>query len=75
MFTKYLGYFISYLLLYKRKEFNYLFLKISGIIQGFFISFEYFMNYYDGINKVIDLIIYMIIIYGLTFFFHYIYLN
>lgn len=68
MFTKYLGYFISYLLLYKSKEFNYLFLKISGIIQGFFLSFEYFMNYYDGIDKVIDLIIYMFIIYGLTFF-------
>lgn len=66
--SKYLGYFISYLLLYKRKEFNYLFLKISGIIQGFFISFEYFMNYYDGINKVIDLLVYMFVIYGLTFF-------
>lgn len=67
-FVKYLGYFIVYLLLYKRQEFNYLFLKISGVIQGFFISFEYFMNYYGEINKILELIIYVLIIYGLTFF-------
>lgn len=68
MFTKYMGYFGVYLWLYNKKNFNYLFIKISGIIQGFFISFEYFMNYYDGIDKLFELILYMIIIYGLTFF-------
>ena len=65
---KYFSYFISYILLYNKKEFNYLFFKVSGIIQGFFISFEYFMHTYDGIDKVIDLIFYIIIIYSLTFF-------
>ena len=68
MFIKYMGYFGVYLWLYNKKNFNYLFIKISGVIQGFFISFEYFMNYYDGIDKLFELIIYMIIIYGLTFF-------
>ena len=68
IFVKYFGYFLVYLLLCNKKEFNYLFLKISGIIQGFFISFEYFINYYGGVNKLILLMIYVIIIYGLTFF-------
>ena len=65
---KYFSYFVTYILLYRRKEFNYLFFKISAVIQGFFISFEYFMNTYDGIDKVIDLFIYIMVIYLLTFF-------
>ena len=44
---KYLSYLVMYILLYKNKEFNYLFFKLSAIIQGFFISFEYFMNSYS----------------------------
>ena len=35
---KYLCYFLTYLLLFKNKQFNYLFFRISAIIQGFFIS-------------------------------------
>lgn len=65
---KYLGYLITYILLYKRKEFSYLFFKISAIIQGFFISFEYFINTYNDINGILYLLIYIFIIYGLTFF-------
>lgn len=65
---KYFSYFITYILLYRGKEFNYLFFKISAVIQGFFISFEYFMNTYDGIDKVIDLFIYIMVVYLLTFF-------
>ena len=65
---KYFSYFITYILLYRRKEFNYLFFKISAIIQGFFISFEYFMNTYDGIDKIISLFIYILVVYLLTFF-------
>ena len=65
---KYFSYFITYILLYKKKEFNYLFFKISAVIQGFFISFEYFMNNYEGIDKVIDLFLYIMVIYLLTFF-------
>ena len=65
---KYLSYFITYMLLYEKKEFSYLFFKVSGIIQGFFLSFEYFMHAYNEIEKVIDLIFYIIIIYSLTFF-------
>ena len=65
---KYLGYFITYILLYKSKEFNYLFLKISAVIQGLFISFEYFMNTYEGIDHIINLFLYILVIYFLTFF-------
>ena len=64
---KYLGYLITYLLLIKRKEFNYLFLKISAIIQGVFISFEYFMKTYDNIYHIINLFGYIMIIYLFTF--------
>ena len=65
---KYLCYFVIYIIFYKKKEFNYLFFKLSAIIQGFFISFEYFMNVYEDIDKIIYLLGYILIIYGLTFF-------
>ena len=65
---KYLGYFITYILLVKNREFNYLFLKIIAIIQGFFISFEYFYINACGIDDLISLIIFALIIYGITFF-------
>ena len=65
---KFLSYYIAYLLLYKRKEFNYLFLKISCIIQGFFISFEYFMNYYGSLDRVIIFMLYILVVYFFTFF-------
>ena len=65
---KYLGYFITYILLVKNREFNYLFLKIIAIIQGFFISFEYFYINAGGIDDMISLIIFALIIYGITFF-------
>lgn len=65
---KYLSYLVMYILLYKKKEFNYLFFKLSAIIQGFFISFEYFMNSYSSIDKIFELFLYILIIYGLTFF-------
>ena len=65
---KYLGYFITYMLLVKNREFNYLFLKIIAIIQGFFISFEYFYVNAGGILDLVHLIIFALIIYGITFF-------
>ncbi len=65
---KFFSYYITYLLLYKRKEFSYLFLKISCIIQGFFISFEYFMNYYGSLDRVIVFMLYILVVYFFTFF-------
>ena len=65
---KYLSYFVTYILLVNKKEFNYLFLKVSAVIQGFFISFEYFMNDYQDISKLLDVVIYILCIYILTFF-------
>jgi len=65
---KYIGYFLTYILLVKRKEFNYLFLKVIAIIQGFFISFEYFYITNGGFENVFSLIFYALIIYSITFF-------
>lgn len=65
---KYLGYFITYILLVRNKQFNYLFLKIIAIIQGFFISFEYFYVTNNGIEKIFSLLFFALIIYMITFF-------
>ena len=65
---KYLVYFLIYMLLFKKKEFNYLFLKIIAIVQGFFISFEYFYTTNGGVSDVFRLLIYAMIIYFITFF-------
>ena len=65
---KYLVYFLTYMLLFKKKEFNYLFLKIIAIVQGFFISFEYFYTTNGGVSDVFRLLIYAMIIYFITFF-------
>ena len=65
---KYISYFITYILLYRKKEFRYLFFKITAIIQGFFISFEYFMNSYSEIDRLIEVFIYILCVYFLTFF-------
>jgi len=65
---KYLGYFLTYILLAKNRSFDYLFLKIIAIIQGFFISFEYFYVNAGGIDDLINLFVFAIIIYGITFF-------
>ena len=65
---KYLGYFITYILLFKNRQFDYLFLKIIAIIQGFFISFEYFYVNAGGVNELFELIVFAMIVYGITFF-------
>ena len=65
---KYLVYFLIYMLLFKKKEFNYLFLKIIAIVQGFFSSFEYFYTTNGGVSDVFRLLIYAMIIYFITFF-------
>ena len=66
--TKYLLYFITYILISKRKEFNLLFIKISFLIQGIFISVEYFMHTYKSIQEILLSIVNILIIYLLTFF-------
>jgi len=65
---KYISYFFTYLLLVNKKEFDFLFLKIIAIIQGFFISFEYFYTFNFGIEKIFSLIFYASVIYVITFF-------
>lgn len=68
MIVKFLGYLICYFSLIKRKDFNSLFLKISAVIQGFFISFEYFMRTDNGIDSILKLFMDTIMIYFMTFF-------
>ena len=65
---KYLVYFITYIILSSRKEFNFLYFKLTAIIQGFFISFEYFYTFNLGIEKIFSLLFYAFIIYIITFF-------
>jgi signal transduction histidine kinase len=65
---KYLSYFLTYIILINKKEFSYLFLKIIAIIQGFFISFEYSYIFNLGIEIILDLIFYVLVIYVITFF-------
>ena len=65
---KYLGYFLTYILLVKNRQFNYLFIKIIAVIQGFFISFEYFYATDSGIDKIFNLLLFSFIIYAITFF-------
>ncbi len=65
--VKYALYFITYIILCNRKEFNYLFFKISGVIQGLLISLEYFTETYE-MPKLINIFICVGIIYVLTFF-------
>lgn len=65
---KHMCYLIAYIFTYKKKYFNSLYLKLSAIIQGFFVSFEYFMINDGGIDKIFSLILYILIIYLITFF-------
>ena len=65
---KYLMYLFTYYFLSCKKEFNYLFLKVSGIVQGFFISFEYFMFNFGNIYDFMQLIFSVLLIYIVTFF-------
>ena len=65
---KYLSYFITYILLFKNKQFDYLFFKIIAIIQGFFMSFEYFYINEGGMDKLFYLLFFALVIYLITFF-------
>lgn len=67
LIVKYILYFITYILLFRRKDFRYLFLKITAIIQGFFITFEYFIISSNEIDKIFYLILDTLFIYIITF--------
>ena len=68
LIVKHFLYFFTYIFFYNKKDFNSLYLKISAIIQGFFLSFEYFLNPENVIDKIFILILYTSVIYGITFF-------
>ena len=59
LLIKYLCYFSIYLLLFKKRNFVLLFINTSAAIQGISIYFEY--------NRIINMIGYVVIIYGITF--------
>ena len=67
LIVKYILYFITYILLFRRKDFRYLFLKITAIIQGFFITFEYFIISNNEIDKIFYLILDTLFTYIITF--------
>lgn len=65
---KHLTYLLTYIFLKDNRQFNYLFLKIIAVIQGFFISFEYFYTNSGGIDELITFLVLALIIYTITFF-------
>ena len=65
---KYLSYLILYFILHKRKIFTSIFIKICALIQGIFLLFEYFLIPYNYLSDILNVIIYVIIIYILTYF-------
>lgn len=67
MIFKYLGYFICYLIALKKRISSDSFLAVIAVIQGFFISFEYFFKSGYDINLLVDLFIVVIIFYLVTF--------
>src|SRR5699024_4567871 len=67
MIFKYLGYFICYLIVLKKRISSDSFLAVIAVIQGFFISFEYFFKRGYDINLLVDLFIVVIIFYLVTF--------
>lgn len=67
MVFKYLGYFICYLIALRKRVSSDSFLAVIAVIQGFFISFEYFFKKGYDINLLVDLFIVVIVFYFVTF--------
>ncbi len=68
MIVKYFSYFLCYMLFYKKKLNSDSFLGIIAIIQGFFVSFEYFFRNQGGdINILLSLFVVVVIFYLVTF--------
>lgn len=65
--VKYVLYFVCYNLLIKKKNFKNDFFCIVAIIQGFFMSFEYFFKNSDSVTKIIEIIVIVFIMYIITF--------
>lgn len=66
-FIKYLLYFLAYVFLVNKKNFKDNYLILVAVVQGFFISFEYFFTYNDSLEKIFQIIIMVFIMYILTF--------
>lgn len=64
---KFFLYFIVYVLLIRKRNFKDDFLILVAIIQGFFLSFEYFFRYNGVFDKVMEIIIITFIMYIITF--------
>ena len=65
---KHLSYLIIYIIFNRNKLFTSLFIKISALTQGIFISFEYFLKPYNNVLDILTTILYIIIIYSITYF-------
>jgi len=63
---KYVLYLVVYLCLYKNKLFDYLYLRLVAIIQGFLLSFEYFYSIID-LESLVKLLVVAAVIYIVTF--------
>lgn len=64
---KYLLYYIAYVMVIRKRNFKDNFLILVAIIQGFFLSFEYFFRYNGSFDKIVEIILVVFMIYIITF--------
>ena len=67
MFIKFITYFIVYIITSKNKIKDNDFIAIIAVVQGFFISFEYFFNNTVSLYNIVELFIVVLIFYIITF--------
>ncbi len=67
LILKYICYFIAYSIYIKTKISDNHFIKIIAVLQGFFISFEYFFSTNNDVIAIFELLIIVLIFYLIPF--------
>lgn len=68
LLLKYISYYLVYFLCEKKKRNDNLFLGIIAVLQGFFVSFEFFyQNPIDNINTLVEIFIIVFLFYITSF--------
>lgn len=68
LLLKYISYYLVYFLCEKKKKNDNLFLSIIAVLQGFFVSFEFFYkNPIDNINTLVEIFMIVFLFYITSF--------
>ena len=67
MAVKFVFYFFVYLFVSNKKIENKDFITLIVVVQGFFLSFEYFFDKYVDLYNILELIMFVFIFYVITF--------